>query len=202
MRVVVLCLCLLLFGVPAVFSLPVEFDFSSSGVSSQYSAGGLTLDVTADSLGATGGTVTWVNSYGLGVKATGKNDSSGTLDGSGSDDVLNFAFSEDVFLQEVVFSRVGSKDEVRLLVDGVNLFDTFIDTSLLVSSRVTYNFLPENFFGSTFSLMAIDSDDSFRVQSFTVNTVDTPVPAPEPATWLLFGTALGGLFLWRKRSAS
>ena len=114
--------------------------------------------------------------------------------------MLIFAFTEAVFLQEVVFSRVGRLDEVRLLVDGVKVFDEFIDDSLQVSSDVAYNFLPENYWGSVFSLMAVDSDDSFRIQSITVDTVAVPVPAPEPATWLLFSAALSGLVLWRKRS--
>ena len=198
MRIVVVCLGLLFGTASAVFSLPVTFDFSAD-LNSQYVSNGLTLTVSADSIGAAGGEVTWVNHSGLGVMATGKNDSSKTLDGSGSDDRLIFSFGGDVLLQEVIFTRVGSKDEVVLWVDGTDVFDEFIDASITGSKTAAYNFLPKNFCGSVFSLMAVDSDDSFRIKAITVDAGDNPLPAPEPGTWLLFSVGLLGLWGQQKR---
>lgn len=90
MRIVVACLCLLLGTASTVFSLPVTFDFSA-GLSSQYVSSGLTLAVSADSIGADGGEVTWTRA-GLGV-SSGINDNA-QLENSGPDEFLGFKFSK------------------------------------------------------------------------------------------------------------
>lgn len=203
MRIVVLCLGLFLCGYSNVLAVPITFDFSSNHGVVQYSAFGVTLNVSAGSLtsaGSIGGDITWFASYGLGVDASTseKADSSKTLDGSSSDDFLTFDFGSSVLLRGIVFSSVGGNDEVRLLVGGATVFDGYIDGTLTTSSNVVdLSFLPLNLSGQTFSLMAFDSDDSFRVKSMTIETA--PIPTPEPSTWLLLSVGVGGLAYWRRR---
>jgi len=203
MRIVIVCLCVLFSISSGAMALPVTFDFSSASNSFEYSSSGLILEVLADSFDATGslgGNVTWVGGSGLGVEASGKSDSSKTLDGSGSDDLLTFDFGTKVQLGEITFASVGSTDEVRLLVDGLTVFDDYLDSSLTTSlNLVTFDFSPLQLFSEKFSLLAIDTNDSFRIKSITVDYNQQSAPVPEPSTWLLLSTGMAGLVYWRRR---
>ena len=198
MRVVVLCLCVCLsVFVSQVFAVPVVFDFSSSPDAYQ-TVSDLSLTIEAASIGRESAEVDWSNRYGLGVAAA--TDTSGTLDGSASDDVLTFDFGEDVFLQEIVFSWVNYYDLFELWVADRREAAGLIDDS--GAKIVTYDFSSLGLISDSFSLMAADSNASFRIHSLTVETLGAPVPTPEPSTWLLLGSGLAGLLCWRKRMAS
>lgn len=204
MRVFIVCLFLPFCFYSSAFALPVIYDFSTEPDGSQYPSLGLTLGVRGDSFVSTdsiGGKVTWDNGAGLGVEAIGKVDSSKTLDGSASDDVLIFDFGTDVSLVEIVFSWVGKDDEALLLVDDVTVFNDYIKPSIEgYANIVAFDFSSLKFTGAVFGIKAIDSNDSFRIQSLTVDSPIVPIPSPEPATWLLFGGGLCGFVWWRRKN--
>lgn len=202
MRSVFLFLYVCLFSLcNSALATPITFDFSIASDSFIYSEFGLGLAVSADSVDdalSIGGEVDW-SSFGLGVVAGGGIDSSKTMDGSGSDDLLMFDFSVPVLLQKVVFSRVGDSDEVQLWVQGLKVFDDYIDRALTTSLNVVeLDFSAMQLAVGSFSLLALDSNDSFRVKSITVDHRLQPLATPEPATWLLLSAGVCGLLFLRR----
>lgn len=197
MRIVFVCLGVLFGFAGSAYSLPVTFDFSSKPDPYQevsalnFSINGLGVEVGARSVDHTSATITWSDGDGLGVRAD--SETVQTIDGATGDDVLLFKFSADVMLKIVEFSCVEYYDSFKLLEED---FSRKIDPTSPGGSTVSYDFSSQNFNGSSFSLMAEGYKDSFRIKSITVVT---PIPAPEPSTWLLLGAGLTAFVFWRKK---
>lgn len=202
MRIVLLCLlCLSGLSGPA-FSLPVVLDFTLAPDDFQEIAqikttvAGLNLDITADSVGRSFAEITWSNGYGLGVRAEA--ESAKTLDGSGGDDLLTFSLDSSIRLLAVEYARVNDYDRFELLLGDDVIVDDFIDTA--GDAFASYDLISQQILTDSFSIKAVDSKASFRVKSITVGTIEAPLPAPEPATWILLGVGWPVLVWMRKKT--
>ena len=189
-RFAVLCLLACSFSIAGVgHASPIKFDFTSSSSDYIYQRDGVTLTVSAIWDGDKAA-ITHTSS-GLGVNATDDNqiviDNSPTFDGVDGLDALVFTFDVQVFMREISFRYAGADDD----------FSVLADTGMYLEADAVYTFssMPDDFFGREFIATAC-VDDSFRIKSLTV---EVPIPAPEPATWLLLSVRFAGLSFWRKR---
>jgi len=189
MRVVVLCLCVFLCEVSGCFAISIPFEFSTTSSTNQYldsmfiSKLGVELNIFSEIPNAQ---ITQ-KVGGLGVSFTG--DNSTTLDGSVGFDSLTFKFSQVVTLLEVRFSYFEVGDEFALSTANGNLaMDIPADIGAVDLSLVDDRFV--------FSVT--DANDDYRIESITI-AVDSPVPAPEPSTWVLLAGGLAGILFWHSR---
>lgn len=183
-RFVVLCL---IFVAGSVHASPITFDFTKDYSTEVAALSDLNNTFTIGL--ATGGTLTRT-SGGLGVD-DGSSDDSKVLDGRGTIESLDFLFTQMTRLTRIVFSCVDQKsknDDFVFKLDG--------QVELLQPIPLSGE-LDLDVEGKIFSFGAVGPDDDFRIKSITV---DTPIPTPEPATWLLLGSGLVGLIFRRKRN--
>lgn len=173
----------------------VTFNFSGGYLRAptlSFSQGALNLLVTASHFrpvtGAItgGGKVTRVNT-GLGER-TGLGDDTGRLDGTGGRELLLFAFSSKVKIENISFSVIKPGSIVTGFVNDVMLGRTAVHPFMDVSSL--------NLAADNFGIGAGSNKSAFRIASITVSTV------PLPAGGLLLGTALFGLTRLRRKRAA
>lgn len=149
-----------------------------------------------------------INQEGLGVDNDGRwyncrRDCDGDVDGAGRNDILLFAFDEQIELTEINFDNVSSDDQFVFFA-----FDTlaelsgsiaalFLDITDLHADEGIYTFSPAAT-GRYFGIGAIQTNDDFRVEGLT-GTVVAVVPLP-PALPLFLGALFGFGILARRRS--
>ncbi|SHJ73304.1 PEP-CTERM protein-sorting domain-containing protein [Malonomonas rubra DSM 5091] len=187
MRVVVLCLFVCLLSVFPAFAIPVTFDFSDSPSDYYFPKADLTLNVSAGLATVTD------TSRGLGVDAGGSD--SGTLDGDGAFEALWFSFSEKVRLVDASFYWVDVGDAFAFSLGDGDQFGEVEDILRIGDKDGFFDFTAHNLSSQMFGIKASEGS-SFRVTTLTVDF--TPVPTPEPSTYLLFGSGVAGLFFWRR----
>jgi hypothetical protein len=202
MRVVGVCLLFcLFFSVNQAAAIPVSFDFSLASENDQYQQGELSLQVSAFSVGAPDPLAVRVTQTADGLGVSSKPGDDAQLENSGPDDLLQFSFSEQVELLQVVFGLVDAGDEFLLAVDGQAAFAPtaiWTDSQLpLVDKIGSYDV---SLVGQVFDFSSNDSVDKYRILGMTVDTAG-PVPTPEPSTWLLLGSGVCGLLWWRRKAS-
>ncbi len=132
-----------------------------------------------------------------GLGADGSYDSD-TVDGSSGNDVLVFAFNQEVRIDSIGFTEVDRNDDFafgqvsgRTFTRSFNYgdVDRHTDLSAMLSAGART--------GLTFGIGAIGTYDNFRVSSITVSAV------PLPASGLLLLAAMGaGIGVSRRRKAA
>jgi hypothetical protein len=172
---------------------------------------GLTLTVKSNTANESGTMVTpegkvgkW--SEGLGI-VDGQRGDQHFVDGNGRNDVLSFAFSQNVRLLSVGFSYVDSNDDFAFFFDkgkdGVLQNDLVWKTKDIPGSgfygTFSFAYLTNNI-GKLFGIGAYDSNDDFKVASITVDFVK-PSTVPLPAALPLFVAGLAGLGWMRRRGS-
>jgi hypothetical protein len=180
-------------GGTAAGAATVTFDFTGGPARAPtmgFSAGGLDLLVSADHFSPatgllTGGGKVTQTAQGLGERS-GKNDSS-KLDGNGRSEILLFAFSSKVVVQNVVFALIGQGSEGVGFADGTMLGSAAVLPFMDVSA---FQLTSDNL-----GIGAATGASAFRIASITVTSV------PLPAGGALLASALLLPFLRRKRRA-
>lgn len=174
-----------------ITAFAITFDLSEATTDYRYQLEGVGLNVSATWQGGGSAAITQTSS-GLGVRSVDRygldDDDKATLDGSEVLDGLVFAFDQQVYLTDITFSWVNSCDDFKLLVGTETVLKTAISS---------FSQLPERLLVSAFLLSAFDGDDSFRIKDITIETV-SPVPTPEPATWLMVAAGLVGIACYRR----
>lgn len=164
------------------------------------------------------------NAEGLGVSSTRSvfgflvGDGSSDIDGSGADDWLTLTLNSRYRLLRVDFEMVNNGDESALIVDGLQLgFGNIGDASNALGlanatsvcglavddgaqglecnvSLAALDIYGTSFrFGQGLNGSNLDSNDNFRIESIVLEQI------PEPVSFALFGSALLGLGLARRR---
>ncbi len=170
---------------------PIRFDlfndshFNSSHDSLEFNRSGIGVRVFA--FDEDGRQSVTIRKTGLGVTSSG--DSNKVLDGSGRTESLHFLFTDAVWLREVVFESVDD-DGFTLSVDGVG------DYGML--NLPTDGIADLELLGSRFGFGVTKKGDDYRIKSMLVELA--AVPTPEPATWLLLGSGLAGVWFYRRRA--
>ncbi len=169
-----------------------------------FTEGGLTLNVSSNLLSAPdvwdGGAVRTTTENGLEVRGGGS-DTNDLIDGSGTDELVRFDFSETVTIKSVTLTVNEDQDQFYYFTDfiipgtlelvpdprdanptgDVYMFSTLFDTSNL------------------FGIGAVGDDVAFGIASLTVEYGNVSA-VPLPPAMLLFAGALGGLgWLSRRR---
>ncbi|MDT0594820.1 hypothetical protein [Glaciecola petra] len=122
---------------------------------------------------------------GLGVVGI-NTDQGGRVDGNSGNDLLIFTFSRAVMFTGIGFTDFGNSDDFEFgLIEG-NMFNRILSNED-VSQDVSFS----GYYGTTFGVGAVQSNDSFRLSSISVVSA--------PATLALFAICLAALGL-RKRA--
>jgi hypothetical protein len=171
----------------------------------------LKLTVKSNTANESGSTVTpegkvgkW--SEGLGI-VDGQTGDAHFVDGNGRNDVLSFAFSQNVRLLSVGFSYVDHNDDFAFFFDkgkdGVLQNDLVWKTKDIPGNgfygTFSFAYLTNNI-GKLFGIGAYGSNDDFKVASITVDFVK-PSTVPLPGALPLFVAGLAGLGWMRRRGS-
>lgn len=134
------------------------------------------------------------SNQGLGVNTSYRIDS-GKLEGEAGggfdrdrNEAIEFEFDTAIELVSVLFNDTDGNDDFDFVLAGV-----LMENEVGMGHSSAYLWTPASTYSGTHFAFAADGDnDEFRIREITINTIGDPVPAPEPASLVLLGTALLG----------
>jgi len=199
----------------------LDFDLSGPGLeiaipSFDYEEGGLGLTVSGGVFNRNNeiieGRTALLNRFQSGVGVQSSLFDLPLVDGSGANEVVLFAFEDEVTLNSITFSFADGNDEFRLFVDEGSGVPTVqggqIDLGSTISGfgGISVFAFSEIFISDLFGVGAKGGNDEFLIKEISViyDAIGDASPVPVPAPILMMGSLvlLGGFVSRRRRRAS